>query len=112
MGNNLVHRNVINGNEVMITDRAPSGQFVVETPDPDDSPIVNLATYVESHGGVTTGAFVLEHGTTTGYKLRFNAPAVQLTQQNYGNSDGILVSTLPALFIPSSGNDEVTLTAL
>ena len=110
MANALVHRNVINGNEVMITDRAPAGQFVIETPDLDDSPSVNLYSYVESHSGVTTGAFVLEHGVAAGYIVKFMAPAVQLSSATYGNSDGILTQNIQALFTPSSGNDEVTLT--
>lgn len=110
MANNLVHRNVINGNEVMITDRAPAGSFVVETPDLDDSPSVNLFSYVESHSGVTTGAFVLEHGITTGNIVRIAAPAVQLSANAYGNSDGIHTSNLTALFLPVSGNDEVSIT--
>lgn len=110
MANALVHRNVINGNEVMITDRAPVGQFVIETPDLDDSPSVNLFSYVESHSGVTTGAFVLEHGVAAGYIVKFMAPAVQLSSATYGNSDGILTQNIQALFTPSSGNDEVTLT--
>lgn len=109
IGNSITHRNVINGNEVMITDRAATGTFLIETPDLDDSPSVNLFNYVESHGGVVTGAFSLVHGTSSGGIITISAPAVQLSTVTYGNSDGIHTSSIQALFIPSSGNDEISI---
>lgn len=108
MNNNVVYRNVVNGESVIITDRSPSGQFAIEAPTLSAK---NYFSAIESHSGVTTGALQIIHGATSGNIIQVDAPAVQLSSLTMNDSDGILVYQMDAQFIPTSaGNDEFVLT--
>lgn len=110
MNNDVVYRNVVNGESVIITDRAPSGQFAIEAPTLSTK---DYFSAIESHAGVTSGALQIVHGTVAGNIIQVDAPAVQLSSLSMNDSDGILVYQMDAQFVPtSSGNDEFVLTVL
>lgn len=105
--NNVVYRNVINGEEVLITDRSASIEVVVEQ--------TLIATQdwfadVESHAGTTTGALNVIHDTGTGRAIAVTGPAVQLQTIAESESDGLVVATMGGAMIPSAGDDEVRVT--
>lgn len=108
MGNNVIKRNVINGDEVMITDRNVTGSTIAEAVLTSSKDWFTDA--VESHSGITTQTLQLVHGTTTGNIVQLDAPAVQLTTIAQNDSDGLIVYNFGMSFTPSLGNDELTIT--
>lgn len=107
MGNNVVHRNIIGSDEVLITDRNVTGSMAIQAPAIGTK---NWFSDAESDSGVTTGAVQLVHGTTAGNIVQFDAPKVQLSSIAIADSDGLVVYNMGTMFIPDSGNDEITIT--
>lgn len=103
MNIDVVYRNVVNGESVIITDRAPSGQFSIEAP---DIATKDFYAAVESHAGVTTGALQIVHGTVAGNIIQLDAPKVQLSAIDSADSDGILMFNMDAKFLNTDGNDD------
>lgn len=105
--NQVVHRNLIGAEDVVITDRKPDGSIEIECP--------TLATkdfFAAAQAG-SLAALTLTHGVTAGYKVKIDAPSVQLTEPAYADRDGVLALKMNTRFTPSSaGNDELTVTAL
>jgi len=108
MGNNIVPRNIINADEIHLTDRNVTGSTVVEAVLTSTKDWFTDA--VESHTTINTQALQLIHGTTSGNIVQLDAPAVQLSTVAQNDSDGILVYSFGMNFTPSSGNDELTIT--
>ena len=89
--------------EVVITDRKTEGSLMVEEV---------LAATKDFYGAATgeaTGAITFVHGVTAGNILTLNVPYADLTMPSDGESDGIIMLTLPFTATPSSGNDELSL---
>lgn len=105
--NNIVYRNIIGGENVLLTNRNPSGQFLIEAPAIGTK---DFFSAVESHDGITTGAFQIVHGTTAGNIITIDAPAVQLTSISEQNSDDIEMYQMDAQFLNDSGDDNFVIT--
>lgn len=106
--NNVVHRNVVGQESVIITDRSPNGQLTIEA---DDVTTKNWYQTVESHNGVTKQALKIVHGTTAGNIVQIDAPLVQLSSITLQDSDGIQVLNMNAQLLPSdAGDDEIKIT--
>lgn len=111
MNNAVVHRNLVGVEDVLIIDRKPSGNILIE------DPTLAQKNYFTAVGSVTTdpvlAALTLLHGTTAGNKVHIHGPAVQLTQPGYDNRDGVIALKMATLFKPSTlGNDEISIQAL
>lgn len=105
MANENVYRELIGGTkEVLITDRKPAGEVVVEA--------VSLAThdFFTDATGTTTGGLSFTHGTSAGNIVAFSSPQTDLGAPSYSDQDGIQMITLPYTSTPSSGNDELSFT--
>lgn len=103
MNNNVVYRNVINDERVLIVDRDPSIEIVVEE---TLAATQDWFADLESHAGITTGALNVVHDTGTGRAITLSGPAVQLLEATLGESDGVSVLTISGALTPSSGDDE------
>ena len=104
IANDVQYRNVIGAEKVLIVDRAPKGSITFEAPTLSSK---NWFTKAVQNG---TSAFSLIHGLTAGNIFTFTAPAVQLTEPNYSESQGIANIDASLNFIPTSaGNDEVVI---
>jgi len=99
----VVYRNVVNGESVEITDRAPSGQFSIEAPEIGTK---DFFADAESHTTITTGAVQIVHGINAGNIVQFDAPKVQLSNISSADSDGILMFNMDAQFLNTDGNDD------
>ena len=114
VGNTLAYRNVVNGEAVVIGDRKTRGSITFEHELIADK---NVWSLFESHESVTTAVLDMVHNLGTGspinngYIIELDAPAVQLSNPQYGESDSIRTMTCDLVFTPSSGNDEITLIA-
>jgi len=107
MGMQIYPRNVIGQEEILLTDRGPAGQIVIDQP---DIGVIDLfADFLESHAGINTGAVSLVHGIAAGNKVTFTAPKAQLSTVTEGNDNGLANYSLNARYIPDVGDDEVKL---
>ncbi|MBK6920620.1 MAG: hypothetical protein IPH07_24680 [Deltaproteobacteria bacterium] len=106
LANRLSHRNLINCEDrIAITGRSPQGSAQFEAP--------TVATYdwFAAAKVATTDAVELVHGTTAGNIVTLEAPAVQVINPRYANApDDVVMIATDLLFLPSTGNDEITLT--
>lgn len=108
LANNIVPRFLINGDEIIISDRDPSGTIQFEAQD--------LGTYdffndIEAHAGTSLGALQVVHGTIGGNIVQIDAPACQIGQMGVQDSDGIVAYNMNLNIIPTaSGNDEMSVT--
>ena len=108
LGNVLTVENIPNLNSVDITDRQASGSVTLVEENISDK---DWYTAVRSDNGVVTGAVSLIHGTVANDICEFDAPAVQLSNPQKGDRNGLTTITFDASFIPtSSENDEVKFT--
>ncbi len=107
LANAIQPRSLPNGtDEVLITDRKPAGSISMEA--------VTVATkdWWTSIKNIVTAPLQLIHGTTAGNKVQIDAPLVQLISPQYGDSQGIAMLNASLVLAPSSGNDELVITAL
>lgn len=106
MANELVYRELVGcTKEIMITNRAPAGECMIEA--------VSIATkdYFAIANNDTTGVLSLLHGTAAGNQVTLVAPKVDISNPSYGDQDGVQMLNLPYVAIPTTaGNDEVVLT--
>jgi hypothetical protein len=103
IANAIVHRTLVGGSEsVLITDREPVGSVTIEA--------TNVAAkdwWAIAKAG-TLGAMAITHGTAAGQRVQVTASNVQLTNPQYQDMDGITMLQLGMNFIPSAGNDEIS----
>lgn len=94
--------------QVLITERAPSGEISIEAPVVGSSQ--GQKDYFAAVSAQTLGAITWQHGQTAGNIITFNAPTCNLDSPSYADSDGVMMLNLPFMPIPSSaGNDEFTI---
>jgi hypothetical protein len=103
----LVHRNLVGGEDISLTDRAPVGNIEIEVPT-----IAAKDFFTIAKNG-TLGAFSMTHGTVAGFKVKVDIPAVQLLNPEYTDRDGVLAMRMGLRLVPTAaGNDELKITAL
>lgn len=104
MKNEYPYRNLIGYDGVTINDRKPDGSLSME--------MVSAGTkdWFASIAAATTGALEIVHGTVAGNIIEIDAPAVQLVSPRFADSQGIQMLQANLLFMPVSGNDEITIT--
>ena len=107
LGNEVVYRELVNSTkEVLITNRAATGNFVIEAP--------SLSThdfFADAVAG-TSGNLSIVHGATAGNIITLTSPTNGLSLGNptYSEDQGLVMLNLPTTLVPSdSGNDELQL---
>ena len=105
MNNETVVRQLVGGTqEVMITDRKPSGSATVE------AVALSAHNFFTDATGSSTGTNTFLHGTTAGNKVTISCPQTDLGQPTYEDSDGVQMLNLPFIATPTSaGNNELSL---
>lgn len=104
LGNQVVYRNLIGYEGVVLTDRKVTGQASLE--------MVSVATKAW-HEAVRLGTLApltITHGSVAGAIIQIDGPKVQLTNPQYSESDGVQMLGVGLDFQPSSGDDEFVLT--
>ena len=105
LSNELIYRELVGGTKgVEITDRAPSGECVIEA--------VSIATkdFFTAATGSSTGNLTFQHGSTGGNIATFTAAQIDLGGPSYSDQDGIQMLTLPYIATPTSaGNNDFSL---
>ena len=105
MNNETVVRQLVGGTqEVMITDRNPSGTATVE------AVALSAHNFFTDATGSSTGTNTFLHGTTAGNKVTVSCPQTDLGQPSYEDSDGVQMLSLPFSAVPTSaGNTELSI---
>ena len=105
LANAIVYRELVGcTKEVLITDRQPAGEVVIE------APTIATKDYFTLALGSTTGNLTFLHGTTAGNRVTFTASQVDVTQPTYSDQDGIHMLNLPYVALPTTaGNNEFSL---
>jgi len=105
IANETVYRELVGcTKEVLITNRAPSGNVMIEA--------VALATkdYFNIAQTETTGNLTFLHGTTAGNRVTLTAGQCDITNPTYGDQNGVQMLNIPYVAVPTTaGNDELSL---
>jgi len=105
MANEIAYIERVGGTkQAIITNRAPSGEVLIEA--------VTMAThnFFDDATGTSTGNLTFQHGQTAGNIVTFTASQIDLGNPSYSDEDGIQLLTLPYIATPTdSGNDELEL---
>lgn len=104
MSTEVSHAIWMNNETLAPIDRKPKGSITVEA--------VTIATkdYFAMVRAATLGVFTLTHGTAAGYKVKLDAPKVQLVDIQEVEYEGALAYQFNTTFSPNAGNDEFKIT--
>jgi len=103
MTNDISYRHLIGSESVLLLDRKPAGTFLIE------APLIASKDFFAAAIAGDTGAMTCTHGTVGGNKVVLSAPAVSLQNPTYQDNNGVHMLSIPAVYVPSSGNDEVSI---
>lgn len=105
IANETIYRELVGcTKEVLITNRAPSGEVMIEAPALATKDYFNIAQTE------TTGNLTFLHGTTAGNRVTLTASQVDISNPSYADQDGIQMLNIPYVAVPTTaGNDEVSL---
>jgi hypothetical protein len=104
LGNVLTPRFLIGDEVMLISDRKSTGTAVVEARD------IATIDWFDIAQSRARGALALTHGQVDGNIVELAAPAVEVGRPTQGQTDGIVNYTLPMMFCPVTGTDELVLT--
>ena len=109
LNNQVIYRNVVGSESVLITDRAVGGSMTFE------APAITTKNWFDSARQAATGALSIIHGAgaspANGNVLTIASSYLQLVNPTYAEEDGIAMIQSDYVLIPSdTGNDEVTFT--
>ncbi|WP_374653121.1 phage tail tube protein [Dongia sp.] len=100
-GNQIEGRFLIGAESIEIVDSKPTGSVVIESPDITAKDFFAIAT------NRTRAAVQVKHGVGAGNIIQFDAPAVEIGRPSYSQDQGVVMMTLPLIFAPVAGNDEL-----
>ena len=104
LNNELIYKETASSQEVLITNRAPSGTVVIEAPTITAKDFFTVAT------GTSTGSIDFQHGQTAGNIVTVTTAQSDLGNLTYSDQDGIQMLNVPFIAVPTSaGNDELSL---
>jgi len=104
INNQVVYRNLIGSESILITDRKPSGSVSIET---------ESVAFKDWYSAVRLGTLStlqMVHGTVAGNTVQIDAPKVQLINPQMSEADGISMTSMDLNLLPNAGNDEFVLT--
>lgn len=103
-GNRVGYRNLVNQEQVRLSDRQMSGSVSIE------SPVVSTKDWFGIATAHTLGALYMLHGNGAGKFIQLDAPQVQVEEPSYYDDDGTAMLRLPLGFVPLAGDDELKIT--
>jgi hypothetical protein len=105
VANQIVDQELVGCKTILLTDRKPAGQVVLE------APTIAQKDFFAASLGTSTGALALTHGTTAGNIVALSVPYADVQSPTYQDVNGVHFLQLPYTAIPSgAGNDEFSLT--
>jgi len=106
MNNEVVYRNLLNSESVILTDRKAGGTVQFE------APTITAKDFFAAALATTLGSMQIVHGTVAGSIVDISATStVDVVNPSYNDMDGIVMLSVPYVLTPTTaGNDEFTLT--
>lgn len=104
INNSVDFRALIGSEYTQITDRQMNGNVQFE------SPALSTLNIFSNAVGIVTGALSITHGTVAGNKVAFAMTKIDVGQPTYSDSNGVVMIDCPVNILPTSGNDEMTIT--
>ncbi|MBP5857294.1 hypothetical protein KAJ83_09760 [Marivibrio halodurans] len=102
--NEIAHRDLVNEESVIITDRGFAGTAVI------DMPPLATKNFFAIAKSEALAALQLVHGTTGGNIAQIDAAKVQIGRPTVGEAQGVATLSLPIWLTPDAGDDDFTLT--
>ena len=104
--NTVAFRDLVNGEEVIISDRKPSGSCVIE------SPAIGTIDFFAAAHARSTGVLQLVHGTAAGNIVQIDCPKLEVMNPSYTDSDDVSMLNLDITPLPNAvgGDDEFKVT--
>ena len=104
-GNNVVYRNLVNcSQEVLLTNREITGSFEIEAVTVAAKDIWTLIT------NATLSSIDITQGTAVGNRVRLNTAVAQVSNPSFSETDGIVTISGDLRLVPTSANNELTIT--
>lgn len=103
LGNQVEPRLLIGYEGIELTDRRAAGSVTVQAGTLAEKDWFAIAK------ARTRGAIAVVHGTAAGNIVETNGPKVEVGRPTQGSSQGIANYTLPLMFVPDVGNDELSI---
>jgi len=104
LNNEVLYKETASSQEVLITNRTPSGTAVIE------APAVGTTDYFAKATAVATGNSSFVIGATGGNIVTLTMAQTDITGVSYGDTNGVISLSMPYLALPTtSGNDEISL---
>jgi hypothetical protein len=100
----VVYRNMVGKEDVVITDRHPTGQVEIE------GTLISEKDWFTIANQATLGALQLIHGIGAGNVVQIDFPAAEVDDPMQSSRDGVVTYQLPLRITPSAGNDEISIT--
>jgi hypothetical protein len=102
IGNKIVYRNVPGVEDILFTDREPTGKIEIE------DPLIATKDFPALINANTLGDLYTQHGTVAGNIIGDYMPNVSLKDPSYGDQDGQCTLNLGLVITPTYGvgNDE------
>ena len=104
LANQVVYRNMIGTEVILVTDRSPAGSTKFETES------VAFKDWWSTIRLGTLAALQLIHGSVAGLIIQIDCPKVQITDPQYDQSDNVSMMGCNFALQPNIGNDEFVLT--
>lgn len=104
LGVQVEQRLLIGSESMEVTDRQATGTAVVQA-----TPLATKDWFTIARNS-TSGALQLVHGIGAGNIVQIDAPAVEIGRPTQSQNQGIVNYSLPLMFVPSSGDDEIKIT--
>jgi len=105
VGNELVYRELVGGTqETLLTNRNITGSVSIE------AMLLGTKDYFAAALAETTGNLTFTHGTAAGNTVQVSSTKADIGDVAYGEEDGIQMLEIPYTLVPTSENDEVTIT--
>tara|TARA_E500000331_G_scaffold358220_1_gene423483 strand:+ start:16143 stop:17087 length:945 start_codon:yes stop_codon:yes gene_type:complete len=105
LSNEVTYRQLIGDatGEVMILDRAPAGDVVIE------APVLSDKDYFAIAKDAGTGNLTFQHGQTAGNIVTMTAARCSLGAPSYSEDNSVQMLNMPYQATPTSGNDDFDL---
>jgi hypothetical protein len=105
LGGTPEHSDLVNVEDVQITDRQSKGSVVIR------SPRVDVVNFFAAAKDAVTGALALTHGTAAGHIVEVACPVVQVMRPRYSDEKGIAMLEMELDIQPTdAGDDELKIT--
>lgn len=100
----VAYRNMVGKEDVVITDRHPTGQAEIE------GTLISEKDWFTIAQNATLNTLQIIHGVGAGNVVQVDFPAVEIDDPMQSSRDGVVTYQLPLRITPSAGNDEISLT--